>query len=195
MKKLIFLLIILISCSKTTTDSSQLDTLAAYMLGSFSNESQVKDTYGYTIQNIVELWPENQNSKWLLEQQSLSINKEDVFRQRILKLSINQDGILSCDIYFTKEHHKKASIETLKALTPDSLDLREGCSLYFRKEGDTFLGATFGDQCELNYQNANHIIEQYEISKDLIKTWIIGYNSLSEPVWGSEETAYQFKRK
>ncbi|MCB0277931.1 MAG: chromophore lyase CpcT/CpeT [Calditrichaeota bacterium] len=193
MYRLLIFAFLLFACSKTEKNSArlELEVLTNFMKGSFSNKDQLADKYSYTILSTKELWPGSESEKWLLENQSLSINPDDIFRQRIYHIKLTDDNIIQVDILAAPA---KASFETIKEMNKDSLIIRSGCSIFFRKEKDEFIGATFGDQCETSYQNASHVVEQFKISKNQFINWVSGYNDAGDQVWGAEEQALIFKR-
>lgn len=212
MKYLIFLIlavITVIGCKKQSEKESlseieiekdiELDELLTLMTGSFNSERQAKIDTNYrdvTI-HMYPIWPEREGT-WLYVEQSLSDNQEEPYRQRIYKLSRENDSTLRCDIYTIPNAGlwacKWQAPEFFDRLLLETIAIREGCEVLIHKVDDIFIGKTIGKNCPSDLQGATYVTSEVEISNNRIVTWDRGFNELDSLVWGAKEGGYEFDK-
>ncbi|WP_339611667.1 chromophore lyase CpcT/CpeT, partial [uncultured Planktosalinus sp.] len=127
---------------------SELENLHSMMTGSFSNERQATlDTnFRKVTLHMYPIWVEK-DGKWLYVEQALTNKQEEPFRQRIYKLSRENDSTLRSDIFTIPN----ASLWTCKwqtpkffdRLLPETIEIKEGCEMLLKKTTEnTFIGKT-----------------------------------------------------
>src|SRR5690606_40253778 len=97
----------------------ELEELITMMTGSFNSERQAKiDTnYRDVSLHIYPIWPEREG-KWVYVEQSLTDSQEEPYRQRIYKLSRENDSTFRSDIY----NIPNAGLWACKWQTPEFFD-------------------------------------------------------------------------
>lgn len=188
----------LISCENKNND---LNTLKDWMTGSFDSEEQSKvDTNFFNIHlEMVEIWKERNDAEWLYVEQAASWSLEKPYRQRVYKLSENEDGKLVSEVFTFNNPLRFAGAyndeNPLSSLTPDSLSAREGCAIIIERQGEKFVGSTVGKECTSNLRGASYAASEVQIEKDVLTSWDRGFNENNEQVWGAETGPYIFKKK
>ena len=211
MKKLsilIFVVITLISCGKAEKNKSDSDKstadikqLLSYMTGSFSSHEQsVEDTSFYDIRlEMVPIWKERTDGYWLYVEQAVADYLDKPYRQRVYHLTQFDDSTLESAVYMIDEPLRFAGVwkeaEPLSGLTPDSLTLRDGCSIMLKPENDgSFSGSTVGNSCISSLRGASYAVSEVKITEDYLYSWDRGYDSVGVQVWGAEKGGYMFKK-
>ena len=88
--------------------------------------------------------------------------------------------------------------DILKTITPDCIERRAGCSMVFRREGDTFIGSVEpGKACIIPKQGKiTYLTSHVEITES---TWMSIDQGMDvdtdEYVWGSTEGILQFRKR
>jgi CpeT protein len=192
---LIFLFSILTGCRKKDTD---IEILLNWMTGSFSSEEQAKsDTNYYDIRlEMVQIWKDRSDGPWIYVEQAVADYKDKPYRQRIYQL-VQENDVLKSVVYsienplrFAGEYQNE---NALSQLTPDSLQIREGCAVYLeRTSDDTFLGSTKEKECVSNLRGATYATSEVTIKNDRILSWDRGFDSNDAQVWGAEKGGYIF---
>ncbi len=197
----------LISCTDQKLNSTKdnhheaLSNLFDMMSGEFSSEEQAKeDALFYNINLVMyPIWENDKNTKWLYVEQAVTKYIDKPYRQRVYKLSINQDGLIESCVFElanpSKYIHGWENPIIFKQITPDSLILREGCAVFLKKEEDCYSGSTNNKDCKSSLRGATYVTSKVNVCKDQIISWDQGWNNKDEQVWGAETRGYIFKRK
>lgn len=89
-------------------------------------------------------------------------------------------------------------LEILATVTPESLELREGCAIIFKRQGDTFVGGVEpGNKCLIPRRDGSmtYLVSEVEVTQN---TWIsrdTGYDvNTHEKVWGSTNGLLKFDK-
>jgi hypothetical protein len=177
----------------------ELEELIALMTGSFNSERQatVDTNYRDVTVHMYPIWPDRDGS-WLYVEQSLSDNQEEPYRQRIYKLSRENDSTLRSDIYTIPNAGLWAcrwqTPEFFDRLLLETISIREGCEVLIKKVDDKFIGKTRGKNCPSDLQGATYVTSEVEISNNRIVTWDRGFNELDSLVWGALKGGYIFDK-
>jgi hypothetical protein len=181
--------------------SEQLTQLMNWMTGSFSSEERAEiDTSYYNVSlYMTRIWNENSDGFWIYVEQALATNLERPYRQRIYQLAQKDDSTFESRVYLLPNAIRFAgawkSPKVFDKLTPDSLTLRDGCSIIlFRKDGDSFQGVTIDKKCKSGLRGASYATSQVSIFKDQLISWDRGIDENGNQVWGATKGGYIFKK-
>jgi hypothetical protein len=147
-KPLLFVLFSLISIGCENSSNYDLELLAEWMTGSFNSEEQSKaDTNFYNIHlNMVPIWEQSEETKWLYVEQAASWALERPYRQRVYRLTALDGNKFESAVFTIPDPLRFAGDwkkdDPLTILSPDSLTQKNGCSIILVKEGDAFVGST-----------------------------------------------------
>ncbi len=169
------------------------------MFGSFSSEAQSKsDTSYFNIHlRMVPIWTNRNDAVWLYIEQAVSTRLDKPYRQRVYKVSETSPGQFESAVYTLKSPLRFAQKpELLEMLSPDSLTLKEGCSVYLQKTGKKkFSGGTRGQSCSSDIKGAAYASSEVTITKKMLLSWDRGFDASGKQVWGAEKGGYRFVRK
>ena len=169
------------------------------MSGSFSSEAQAfRDTNYYDIRlQMKPIWTDNKNGYWFYVEQAMAKTIDKPYRQRIYHLSKFNDTCIVSQVYNLKEPLRFAGAynleKPLSGLTPDSLEMKDGCAIYLIKKGkEHFIGSTPGKQCASNLRGASYTTSEVSVIQNLIVSWDRGFDSNDKQVWGATQGGYMF---
>ncbi len=199
-----FVIILLVITSvKSFSQVKSIDTerLVTMMQGSFSSEEQsANDSDYFDIRlEMKRIWPERTDAKWLYVEQAVASMKEKPYRQRVYKITNTNEGRFESAVFTMKDPLRFAGEwgkeNPLSGLTPDSLEVREGCSVYLTlMNNGSYEGSTNGKDCQSDLRGAKYATSEVVISDEGIKSWDRGYDENDKQVWGAEKGGYVFKR-
>lgn len=195
------LLVTIAAVSARSENPPALDRLAGWMTGYFTSETQAAaDTNFFDIRlHMARIWPERTEAAWFYVEQAAAVRLEKPYRQRIYRVWQPNDSTFQSDVYTVAEPLRYAGAwqkpDLLAALTPDSLQLREGCSITLRAEGDSaFVGGTTGIGCASDLRGAAYAVSEVRITAHGMVTWDRSYDSTGTQVWGATTGGYHFVR-
>lgn len=176
------------------------DELITMMTGSFNSERQatIDTNYRNITLHMYPIWPEREG-KWMYIEQSLTENQEEPYRQRIYKISRENDSILRSDIYTIPNAGLWAcrwqTPEFFDRLLVESLEQRNGCEvLIIKTPENTFIGKTNDKNCPSDLNGATYVTSEVVISEKQIMSWDRGFNDKDSMVWGAKERGYEFDK-
>ena len=177
-----------------------LDTLAAWMTGSFSSERQAKaDSSFFDIRlEMVPIWTDREDGPWLYVEQAAATNLERPYRQRVYQLSVDEEGVFKSKVYTLPEPERFAGAwqrpDDFGGLEPADLFPRLGCAVVLRFEDNRFAGSTAGKGCFSELRGARYATSEVGVSAQTLVSWDRGYDETGKQVWGSETGPYFFIR-
>jgi hypothetical protein len=179
----------------------ELDRLVSWMCGSFSTQEQAtldSDFYDIRLQ-MVQIWPERIDGRWLYTEQASALSLERPYRQRVYRLYQSNDTTVVGAIYDFDDPLSLAgawrSPTTFDTITPSSLFPREGCAIVLHPRGDTaFVGSTVDKNCQSVQQGADYATSEVTITDSYLYYWDRGWDSAGVQVWGAEKGGYMFKK-
>lgn len=196
----LFVCFCLLSFLSTSAIASDVDTLVEWMTGSFSSEALADSdsTYFDIRLEMVEIWTDRTDARWLYVEQASASVLERPYRQRVYKITQEDDQFVS-EVFALPDPLRFAGAfrdeAPLSSLTPDSLTVRTGCAVYLKRTApSTFEGGTFEDQCESRLRGASYATSDVFIAADKIMSWDRGYDTEHEQVWGALNGPYIFLR-
>ncbi|MEO8210211.1 MAG: chromophore lyase CpcT/CpeT [bacterium] len=183
---------------KKTVD---INALVNMMEGSFSSEEQSKnDTDYYNISlHMKKMWTDRTDGRWLYVELASADYSDKPYKQRVYRVTQEGDNNFESAVFTFNEPLRFAGDwnkeNPLSELTPDSLTLREGCSVYLSLTDDTtFQGSTKSNECESELKGDKYATSEVIITKNEIVSWDKGYDESGKQVWGAEKGGYVFKR-
>ena len=189
---------------KTQTKSNHynpdLAELAERMTGSFNSYQQsVEDTSYLNITlEARRIWEDRKDGYWMYVEQAAARAKYRPYRQRIYRVSASKGGGFKSEVYkipdakrFIGAYKQKALLDIL---TPDSLELREGCAIIIEKKGEVFVGESKGKNCSSSLYDATYATSKASIYKDRLESWDRGFNDDDEHIWGPDTGPYIFNK-
>ena len=208
MKKIILLSLLALAignwnCNglKKTTKKDSLKELVSLMTGSFNSSRQAKkDTAFYDISlQMYPIWEGQKDVYWLYVEQAVTKAPTRPYRQRVYKLEKVEADLYKSIVYtlpepkrFIGKWKEPAFFDTI---SPDDLELRDGCAVYLRKVADKyFRGATKEGTCKSTLRGATFATSEVEVFDDKIISWDRGYNDKGEQVWGATKGGYIFQK-
>lgn len=197
----VFLFSIFLQQSFCQIKSINTGALVEMMEGSFSSEEQSKnDSDYYDIRlHMKRIWPEISSAYWLYVEQATAEAEDKPYRQRVYRITNTYEGRFESAVFtindplrFAGEWRKE---NPLTQLNPDSLTLREGCSVILTLMNDTtYEGSTEGNNCLSDLRGAKYATSEVTINKDKIISWDRGFDEDGKQVWGAVKGGYVFKR-
>lgn len=204
-KNLISLITILIIAGCTAahkTDSvkkdRELEDLATLMTGKFSSELQSKadSTYFNISLVMTPIWTERKDGKWLYVEQAVAANAGKPYRQRVYHLQHPSKDTFTSEIYTIKDPLVFAGLQNDKMkkdkLTFDLIELKDGCTVTLKKQGDTYLGGTDADKCPSDLRGAKYATTKIILKKGMLESWDQGFDASGKQVWGAAKRGYIF---
>ncbi len=206
---LLFTLITFFSCknSKKTQNTSntnrfypELAELVDRMTGSFNSYQQSIDEpsyYNITLE-MHRIWEERTDGYWLYVEQAVASMKHLPYRQRVYHVIALTPRTFESKVY--KLPNEKRFIggyereNIFDSIHPDSLLIREGCSIILRKETDTFVGQTQEKDCGSSLRGAAYATSKVKIYENRLESWDQGFDNQDEQVWGAVEGPYIFDK-
>jgi hypothetical protein len=178
-----------------------LELLVAWMTGSFSSARQAAGDEHYRDIRL-QMWPiwqDRDDGPWLYVEQAVAGREKEPYRQRIYRLVDHGDGRYE-SIVFTLPSPRRfvgawRAENALSELSPDSLALRNGCSIVLRRTEDgTFVGRTHEHDCSSELRGASYATSEVRIDARGMSSWDRGFDAQGHQVWGAEKGGYRFER-
>ena len=178
--------------------SKELEKLTRMMAGSYSSEKQHnQDSTFFDIRlKMVPIWKDRTDARWLYVEQALATKQDKPYRQRIYKVTEPQSGTFESAVYTLNSPLRfVGNLNLVEKLSPDSLQLREGCAVILKKSGrKRFVGATDAKKCPSDMRNAAYATSEVTLTSKSICSWDRGYDRDDRQVWGAEKGGYQFRK-
>ena len=178
--------------------NKELKTVGKMMQGKFSSEKQSNaDSAFFDIRlSIIPIWDERTDAIWMYVEQAVSSKIDKPYRQRIYKLTQLSDGSFESAVFTMKDPLRFAGkVELLEGLNPDSLELREGCSVFLKKSGKkSYEGGTGYKTCPSDMRGAAYASSIVTLNTKMLLSWDRGFDRSDKQVWGAEKGGYKFLR-
>jgi len=197
---------LLISCSSRNIMKRKFDSfhlLKSYMSGEFSSTLQSQqDSDFFDIRlRMVPIWNSTATTFYLYVEQAVSTSIDKPYRQRIYKVEkINETEFVS-HIYTVAAPSrfvgKNGDDPLFNQLTVDSLQIKDGCSVYlnFNEKTNDFSGATKDGTCPSERQGAKFASSKVTINSKQMVSWDQGWNEEGKQVWGATKGGYIFVKQ
>jgi len=194
---------ILLTAAKSFSQVKSVDSdrLVKMMEGSFSSEDQSKNDSDYfdIRLHMKRIWRARTDGKWLYVEQATALEQDKPYRQRVYRITNTYEGRFESEVFtlnaplrFSGEWKKE---NPLSELTPDSLDIREGCAVTLTLMNDGgYEGSTRGKGCSSDLRGAKYATSEVKLSQDCIISLDRGFDENDNQVWGAIKGGYIFKR-
>jgi hypothetical protein len=183
------------------TDISSLGRLLA---ADFSNQAQSFENPPFFAHIRVCIRPlpiEVFTEPFLFLEQAYDFEINQPYRLRVFKLKIVDDHI-EIENYKVKEEKDFFGAARdpgrLAKLTPDQLELMNGCDMNVEWTGHSFKGSIKpGRNCiVVRKEKTTYLDSQFDVSSEGMKTWDRGFDhETNEQIWGAIDGPFQFDRK
>lgn len=176
------------------------EELLDLMHGSFSSKEQAaKDSsYRDISLHMYPIW-EDKAEGWMYVEQALSSMPAKPYRQRIYHVQQIDAASFKSDIYLLP--NDSVAIGNWKnpaffnQWSPEDLTLKEGCTVYLKKQGEKFFkGQTIEGACLSDFNGASYATSIVEIKDGEMQSWDRGFDDEGAYVWGAEKGPYLFKK-
>jgi len=202
----IFLLLLLTSCSlgkqiPEAQNDPDLAQFASLLSGRFSNAAQAAgDTAFFHISLVMTpIWPERRDGVWLYVEQAMASKPDKPYRQRVYKLTHPSKNLYRSDIYTVKNAKEFAGLQSdrnkKQQLTPDSIELKDGCEVILRNRKGTYRGGTSGKNCSSDLRGASYATSDITLKEGELFSWDRGFDAAGKQVWGSTKGGYIFVKE
>jgi CpeT protein len=182
-------------------DRDDLSLAVSWLTGSFTSAAQAAaDSNYFEIRlTIVPVWTGRADGHWLYVEQAAAGQLERPYRQRVYHVTAGDSGVVTSEVFAIPAPLRFAGAwrddAPLVSLTPDSLDLREGCGVVLRRTGEgVFEGGTVGEGCESELRGAAYATSVVELTPDRLTSWDRGFGADGRQVWGAPGGPYVFDR-
>ena len=184
--------------------ATDIKALARWMCADFSNQEQAFENppfYAHIRVCIRPLPIANFPEPSLFLEQAYDYALNQPYRVRVLRLKIVA-GRMELENYKLKE--KEAFLgasrdrEKLKKITPDDIDLMQGCDMFIDWMGSSFKGVIKpGKNCLVTRNGKETYLDNsFEVDDQKLISLDRGYDPITdELVWGSVAGAFHFKRR
>jgi len=119
------------------------------------------------------------------------------YRQRSYRITAIEEGLFRSAVYALPDPESRVGAwrddEPLSDLSPDDLDLRAGCAVFFRwDDSGEYVGGTIGRGCASSLRGASYATSEVIVGEGRIESWDHGFDSDHAQVWGAEKGPYIF---
>ncbi len=179
---------------------ANLPMLASWLTGSFNSAKQAAEdtTYLDIRLTMTPVWQFFSSGFWFYVEQAVAGHEAKPYRQRVYFLTQVDDSTFRSDVYTLPDPARFIGAgnkeNPLAEITPDSLDLREGCSIILRFDGRAFAGGTIGKDCGSDLRGAAYATSEVRLDEKQLISWDRGFDSTGVRVWGAEKGGYIFDK-
>lgn len=191
----------LLKALKKDTTDQDLQFLAKWMAGAYSNQDQARqaESYAYVNMYMIPIWKDRTDGYWFYVEQAMADQLDHPYRQRVYNLSRLNKDLMESKIYtlqdatpFVRAHQH---LEVLNQLEPDMLVMRPGCSIILRRLNvESFAGSTLGEGCPSELRGAMYSTSQIVINEHQMISWDRGYDRGGKQIWGATMGGYIFRK-
>ncbi|SEL97310.1 CpeT/CpcT family [Aquimarina amphilecti] len=198
---LIILLILTYGCDTKKSSDPELDNFAQLLTGKFSSKKQSKQELDYSAVSLVNapIW-KNRAEHWFYQELYDEKNNAAIYNQRILRIRRVDSLTISSTSYVIPNRKKYVNawkdVSIFNLLSIDSLKIREGCDVFFKKKTSTiYQGKTKKGTCSSSFsKKISFTTSNIVISRNKISSWDRGYDNKGKQVWGKIQGPYNFIR-
>ncbi len=202
--KILFIIILLSVTAKTFSQIKSVDInhLVSLMEGTFSNKEQSQEDSAFD--NIIihskKIWTDRTDGKWLYFEETDSDSIDKHVRNYVRQVTSTYEGRFRADDFLIPNSQNFAGEwmkeNPLSELTPDSLNMINGCEVIYTLMNDTlYEGMTEGKDCRGLDDTSGYLISEVIITNDMIINWasVIDSDKNGNPL-STFKGRYFFKR-
>jgi hypothetical protein len=129
----------------------------------------------------------------------MDAKREKPYRQRVYKLNHTGKDIFTSDIYTLKNQERFIGLQNdpskRNALTPEMIELKEGCTVTMNKMIGNYIGGTDADKCPSDLRGASYATTKISLKENVLESWDQGFDKNGVQVWGAIKGGYIFVRE
>ncbi|MFN5246051.1 MAG: chromophore lyase CpcT/CpeT [Ignavibacteria bacterium] len=198
--------IFFIGCASTNTQTNSskdpaLQEFARMLIGEFSSKEQsLQDTTYLNIHlSMSRIWDEDKSAIWLYVEQAMDAKREKPYRQRVYKLNHPRKDIFTSEIYTLKNQERFIGLQNdptkRTMITPDMIELKDGCTVTMNKSIGIYIGGTDADKCPSDLRGASYATTKIILKENMLESWDQGFDKNGVQVWGATKGGYIFMRE
>ncbi|MHA7058564.1 chromophore lyase CpcT/CpeT [Aquimarina sp. M1] len=195
------LLVITISCGNEIEPDSYLLNFTKTLTGNFSSINQAIKDSSYAPVHLINtpIWKERKGY-WFYQEMYDEKDETSIYNQRILNFQKVDSTTISSTSYVIPNQEKYVNawkdVSIFDHLSVDSLIIRDGCDLYFKKKTSTiYHGKTKKGTCSSTFDiKISYTTSNVVISNNKITSWVRGYDTNGKQIWGKIQGPYEFFR-
>lgn len=178
-----------------------LEQLAYTMEGSYTSAEQARaDTSYLEIElEMMRIWHKRRDGAWFYVEQAAAASKDKPYRQRVYRLTEVNDSTFRSEIFTIRngQHFFGAYMDfgKLARLSPDSVDVMEGCAITLHRRGAVYVGGTRERECPNSRGGASYATSEVTLRSDRMTSWDRGYDESGKQVWGALRGGYIFIKR
>ncbi len=195
-----------IGCASTNTQTNSskdpaLQEFARMLIGEFSSKEQsLQDTTYLNIHlSMSRIWDEDKSAIWLYVEQAMDAKREKPYRQRVYKLNHPRKDIFTSEIYTLKNQERFIGLQNdptkRTMITPDMIELKDGCTVTMNKSIGIYIGGTDADKCPSDLRGASYATTKIILKENMLESWDQGFDKNGVQVWGAIKGGYIFVRE
>ena len=203
---IVLLSIFFIGCASTNTQTNSskdpaLQEFARLLIGEFSSKEQsLQDTTYLNIHlSMSRIWDEDKSAIWLYVEQAMDAKREKPYRQRVYKLNHPRKDIFTSEIYTLKNQERFIGLQNdptkRTMITPDMIELKDGCTVTMNKSIGIYIGGTDADKCPSDLRGASYATTKISLKENVLESWDQGFDKNGVQVWGAIKGGYIFVRE
>ena len=179
---------------------SAVSEVARRLTGSFSSEAQAKEDPAFldVRLHMAPIWTSRTDGPWIYVEQAMATALDKPYRQRIYRLVDRGDGAVESLVYELENPAERVGAwrdpSRFDADSPESLVLRDGCSIVLEPAGEAWIGSTNDRDCESSLRGARYATSEVVLLEQGLDTWDRGFDAEGKQVWGATKGAYRFRR-
>jgi len=195
-----FLLLPAMAFAQKKEKKTSLEELVQWMQGTYSSYTQsVADTDYFNITlNMHPIWQTRTDGKWLYVEQAVAAMQYRPYRQRVYQIVRKGKNTFESRVYtlpkperFVGQWNNTALFE---GFTPDSLTLRDGCTISLSKKGNAYIGQTNATTCPSDLRGAAYATSKVTLTATTLNSWDQGFDETGKQVWGAVKGPYRFAK-
>lgn len=194
-------LIAALACGNAGAQTKNMEQVGKWLEGNFSSKAQAAADADYVDirLHIKRVWKQRADGFWFYMELAMATAPDKPTRQRFYHVSELADGRFETEVYTVNAPQRFTGAwknpQILRGLTPDSLQLRAGCSVMLAKYGDTYAGAIEGKACASETEGGAYTTNDVELTATMLTSWERCFDKEGRQVSGPAKGAYQFRRE
>jgi CpeT protein len=178
--------------------NKELQEFATMLIGEFNSKDQANQdsTYFNIHLSMSRIWDADTKAIWLYVEQAMDDKREKPYRQRVYKLGQLERDVFTSDIYTIMNQERFIGLQNNKEkkelLTPDMIELKQGCTVILKKTDGIYIGGTDADKCPSDLRGASYATTKIIMSGNMLESWDQGFDKLGKQVWGATKGGYRF---
>ncbi|MFP4299769.1 MAG: chromophore lyase CpcT/CpeT [Spirulinaceae cyanobacterium] len=178
---------------------ANVDAVAQHLIGVMDTSAQAEQISDIPRVRMTtcEVTVEGANGRFLYQEQALTRNLDQPYRQRFLRLSLGDDGETVESRTYTPENPETwiglCEQPRVERIVGRDRITDGNCSVYLVPWHNLYIGHTQPGGCPADFRGAVKVTNTIVLHSAGMNTWDRGFNAQGEQVWGAESRPYQFR--